>query len=1410
MGSGSSEPSLSGHFVENRGQWPDKIRFVASTDFGRVAITGDGLIYDIRRTSFSERMADQRSEEPYGQGIDPGGRIITASFENGDSSDVMGGCPVEQRNNYFIGGEASDWITDVPCYAEVLLEDIYYGTDARFYFRDRSFKYDLVLAPDACPEDIRLKIDGIEEVEVKDRSVDMRAGGAVILRDSDLFVYGSDSGREIAASFRSLGGTIYGFDVAVREPGESIVIDPVIRSAFISGEGTDEGRKVIVGPDGSHYLGGVTHSLDFPVTPGSYQLEMNTTPGYSGPDMFLTKMTGDLDGIVFSTFIGGIDYDWFTDMELYDDGSVVIAGYTNSANFPNTTGALDNSMDGFQDGFVTRISPSGDELIFSTFFGGDSNDWIEGISLDDAGRIYLAGWSFSSDLPQTGAVKNLSSDRNLIFTSVLKSDGSSLARSMVLNSSVGQRCYDILTLENGNVLISGYTYNRSFPVTPGCIDTGPQGRENSDADLFLTEIDIWGHSIERSGKIGGSIFERPDEIEIDDNGDIWIVGVTTSPDLPLTDDAFQDPVETGSMDWFVIRVDRNITTLGYSTYISGNKDEWNINIEVGTDGIVYLSGKTWSTNITMTDDAFDDTFDGTTDIVVMAFRRENMSLVHSTYLGGQTGEYANSMQYLYEGTIAIAGYTLGDFPVGIDHYLNHSSFRPGFVIYYQLPVPPGPPENLTYEIEVIDDRFWINLSWDPPFMQGNGFPVEYQVVLIWREGIQERLADFDELTDTFIVFSRRHAPYEERCIVTARTTSGMSESGSVVLEEDEPPRFVADYTPDNITRDSYVMFNVDIRDNWKLDERWVEYWYDNGTRFNASLGPWVGNTYNHTIYTRLAWGPVHYSFHATDIFGNRNETENSTVDVIDDQPPLLLDLTPEEVEYGQNITFRVGIDENAGLESVVLTIVHPLNNETFNMTLETGNNWTYVYNPGPSDIAVQYIITARDVFGLASDVEGITTIIDRSPPILVEDLSDASIEYNSAFLIRAVFWDMSPMDTIKVRYLIGTDTVWQEAVMSGTYNFSHTVELPWKEKAPNLWYTEITITYYFEARDSWGNFLRTANVQRNISDSVEIGPLTFWHLPYGYTGDEFLFLVQVENGTDVEGLDIALWYHEGSRERYPMDLFNETPGVFYISTTLRGDSLDPLFYEIILRNNAFGEAVYGPYNITVFDGTPPTLPAIMDRTIRLGDPITIIVNAYDNIGIVQYLWEGTPVEASGNSFSWIANRIGIFEIRVFVYDGAGNSNTRSFTLTVEDDGSGGDGPVTTEKVEGDNTGVICILVLIIVVVIITTIYYANKQKKTMKGVDPSSKTTLAGSTPSEEKPGVAPGVGASVTEEPISIPLEDEGEGPLRWEDGIISEHEELTGMEDGEETAIEDDFEPPPRPGGPRLAPLPPPLDEE
>ncbi|MBN1539605.1 MAG: hypothetical protein JW939_05625, partial [Candidatus Thermoplasmatota archaeon] len=686
----AAEPIPEHYFTENRGQWVPEIEFVARTDFGRMAITGTGMIYDIREIIAGDLRMPNEGSNDHMTGTFIEGYVIAATFKGGSSTDVVGIGALPMRSNYFTGGDEEEYTTNIPSFREVVMEDIYDGIDARFYFNGDSVKYDLLLAPDADPDEIIVRIDGADALDVGRSEVGFILDGRKRMGDSELLVYCSDNGEMIDASFCCIGENSYGFDIVDRPLGKMVVIDPVIRSAFISGGGQDKVEEVIMGPDGSHYIGGVTDSLDFPVTPGAYQVEIDNSSGCPGNDIFITKLNSEMNDIIFSTFMGGCDHEWLTGMELLEDGSIVFAGYTLSEDFPNTTGAMDNTLDGFQDGFVARLSADGSELVYSSYFGGNDLDWIGSMSVDDLGRTYLVGWSFSTDLPRTGGARNSSEGPYMMFITVVENDGSSVLRSMIFNSSDQQEANGIVHLENGNVLLSGFTYNRSFPVTPGCIDTCINGTPGIDADIFLMEIDIWDHETVRSGVIGGSVYERPYEVEVDGER-IWMAGITTSPDLPLTEDAFRRPASVDSVEWFIMRVDRNITTLEYSTYISGDRDEWDINMEVGDDGLLYICGKTWSSNIIMTEDAFDSIFNGSTDLAIMVFEGPNMSLVHSTYLGGEAGDYVSSMIYAGNGTVAIGGYAVGDFPQGREHYLNHSTSMPGFIVYYSLPIPPGPP-----------------------------------------------------------------------------------------------------------------------------------------------------------------------------------------------------------------------------------------------------------------------------------------------------------------------------------------------------------------------------------------------------------------------------------------------------------------------------------------------------------------------------------------------------------------------------------------------------------------------------------------------------------------------------------------------------------------------------------------------
>ncbi|MBN1539232.1 MAG: hypothetical protein JW939_03735, partial [Candidatus Thermoplasmatota archaeon] len=609
------------------------------------------------------------------------------------------------------------------------------------------------------------------------------------------------------------------------------------------------------------------------------------------------------------------------------------------------------------------------------------------------------------------------------------------------------------------------------------------------------------------------------------------------------------------------------------------------------------------------------------------------------------------------------------------------------------------------------DVYRMDLGWDPPSEPGNGFPIEYEVVLIERNGSQQVIAGFEGQTGTNCLFEEIEPPYEKKLFITARSVSGISPpSDPVTIEEKEPPTFKDDLTTDSITEDTEVQFMVLVEDNWLLSEVQLEYWYDNGTFFRTVMEPDTPSVYRHTLFTKLAWGPVYYRFQAMDIFGNTNMTEDRQVDVFDLVPPIINDMTGKEAEYGDNITFIGSIEENSALQRIALSV----NCSSFDLTVDIpfweGYDWKYDIEP-PRDVwALNYIIKAVDIFGLEREVKGEVSIVDTTPPKMLEDLSDDQVRYNSDFNISVGFQDLSGIGSASLFYRTGGTGSWNEFTEHNTGNISFTVALPWDEMDPSMWGERMSVTYHFAVIDPWGNTLRTENVTRTIHDPVHIGSIELLHPPHGFTGDDLFFIVHLDNKTVVDGIDIAIWIDDSYKMREPMESTDEFPDHFFFHVTLPEDSLATIFYEIILKMERVGEAVFGPFNITLYDGISPTVPSIQDRTIGPGEQVTVVVNAHDNIGIVRYEWEGAPVEVSGNTLSWVADREGVFLIRVRAYDEAGNTGSSTFTLTVEgeDDLMGPSPP--DEDAGFDRSSVICVSIFLIVVVMIAALYNVKKRR----------------------------------------------------------------------------------------------------
>jgi Beta-propeller repeat len=169
----------------------------------------------------------------------------------------------------------------------------------------------------------------------------------------------------------------------------------LVYSTYFGGSDFDGGAAVTVDGAGSAYVVGGTPSANFPVTPGAYDTTFN------GGDAFVTKFNPAGSALVYSTFIGGSDFDSIGSIALDPAGNAWLGGGTSSADFPVTANATDATYNGGGDGTVTELNAAGSALLFSTFIGGSQGEGAYVARGPTDGDIYLTGSTFSQDFPVT-------------------------------------------------------------------------------------------------------------------------------------------------------------------------------------------------------------------------------------------------------------------------------------------------------------------------------------------------------------------------------------------------------------------------------------------------------------------------------------------------------------------------------------------------------------------------------------------------------------------------------------------------------------------------------------------------------------------------------------------------------------------------------------------------------------------------------------------------------------------------------------------------------------------------------------------------------------------------------------------------------------------------------------------------
>jgi hypothetical protein len=384
-------------------------------------------------------------------------------------------------------------------------------------------------------------------------------------------------------------------------------------------------------------------------------------------------------GLVYSTYLGGSGEDWGNAIAVDAIGNIYIAGYTNSANFPTTVNAFDTSYNGAHDVFITKLNATGSALIYSTLLGGSNDDYGYYMAIDSAGDAYITGFTSSSDFPITteafDTIFNESTNNYWdVFITKLNPTGSLLLYSTYLGGSGQDYASGIAIDSSDNAYISGSTGSSDFPTTIGAFDSTYNGND----DVFVCKLNNIGSTLVYSTYLGGTAKEWNYGVALDNIGNVYVPGVTSSSDFPTTADAF-DTTNRGGYDIFVSKINPSGTALIYSTYIGGGGIDYEFGIALDDIGNVYITGATYSDDFPTTFGAFDTSLNYSLYKVgafVTKLNATGSSLIYSTFLGGSDDDAGHTLIIDSTGCANIIGITRSsDFPTtpkSVDESYNYT------------------------------------------------------------------------------------------------------------------------------------------------------------------------------------------------------------------------------------------------------------------------------------------------------------------------------------------------------------------------------------------------------------------------------------------------------------------------------------------------------------------------------------------------------------------------------------------------------------------------------------------------------------------------------------------------------------------------------------------------------------------
>lgn len=646
-------------FTENHGQWGEKTLFRVEAGGAVFSFCQDEVAYLFIRNG--NEIADnpfmtmgEMPDRPHRPRYEKEALLIKAKFVGANPyAEVIGENRLSHDCNYFYGSDPDKWRADVPNYSSIRYKDVWPGVDIRYCSNSGTLKYDFIVDPDADIHQIKICYEDIDGLDIT-FSGDLRLATQFgpILEKAPI-IYQEIGGKRtvISGAYEVLGQRTFGIRLNQEpNPDYPLVIDPELAySTYLGGIDWDYAFALAVDGNYCAIVTGFTSSYDFPIlNPYDGQL-------HGDGDIFVTKLSPAGNSLEFSTFIGGVLHDEATNIALDPAGNIVLIGSTTSMDLP-MVGAYDDSYNGECDAFVARLSNAGNELLYSTYYGGTSDDFPWMVAIDNSNSIYVTGFTYSADLPTISAFDPSHNGGDDIFVFKLSPGGEQLQYSTFLGGSSEERGFGLAVDRFSCAYVTGFTGSSDFPTLNAYDNTF-----NGYRDTYVTKLNSSGDSLVYSTYIGGASDDGGWRLSVDNKGWAYVTGSTFSSDYPTVFPF--DGNYNGDRDIFVTKVSPYGDYLQYSSYFGGNGVDYIISLEIDNEGHSYLSGLTTSYNLPLSN-PYDESYNGETDAFVAELSTVDSSLVFSTYLGGSSFDGSYGLAVDSARSIYVSGRTNSvDFPV---------------------------------------------------------------------------------------------------------------------------------------------------------------------------------------------------------------------------------------------------------------------------------------------------------------------------------------------------------------------------------------------------------------------------------------------------------------------------------------------------------------------------------------------------------------------------------------------------------------------------------------------------------------------------------------------------------------------------------------------------------------------------